>query len=56
MHSKTAFVVKVGLLSAIAFILMYLDFPIPFLFPGFLKMDFSDVPALVGGFALGEVE
>src|SRR5690554_4985664 len=32
---------------------MYLDFPMPFLFPTFLQMDFSDVPALVGGFALG---
>lgn len=56
MQSKsTGFIVKVGLLSAIALILMYLEFPIPFLFPSFLQMDFSDVPALVGGFALGPV-
>jgi riboflavin transporter FmnP len=34
---------------------MYLEFPIPFLFPGFLQMDFSDIPALVGGFALGPI-
>lgn len=52
---STAFVVKVGLLSAIALLLMYLEFPIPFLFPPFLQLDFSDVPALVGGFALGPV-
>lgn len=52
---STAYIVKVGLLSAIALLLMYLDFPIPFLFPGFLKLDFSDVPALVGGFALGPI-
>lgn len=50
---STGFIVKVGLLSALALLLMYLNFPIPFLFPGFLKMDFSDVPALVGGFSLG---
>jgi riboflavin transporter FmnP len=51
----TASMVKIGLLSALAYILMYFDFAIPFLFPGFLKMDFSDVPALVAGFALGPI-
>jgi|SRR5690554_558979 len=49
----TANLVKISLLSAIAFILISLDFPIPFLFPGFLKLDFSDVPALIGGFSMG---
>lgn len=53
--TATAAMVKIGLLSAIAFILMFLDFPLPVLFPAFLKIDFSDVPALVGGFALGPV-
>jgi len=38
--------------SATAFILMYLEFQVP-LFPGFLKLDFSDVPALVASFAMG---
>lgn len=45
-------IVKVGMLSAIAFILMLLEFPLP-LFPAFLKFDISDLPALIGGFALG---
>jgi riboflavin transporter FmnP len=31
---------------------MYLEFSVP-LFPAFLKFDLSDVPALLGGFALG---
>lgn len=50
-YSLTA-IVKIGLLSAIAFILMLLELPLP-LFPAFLKMDLSDLPALIGGFALG---
>ncbi len=45
-------IIKMALLSAIAFILMLLEFPLP-LFPAFLKMDISDLPALIGGFALG---
>lgn len=46
--------VKISLLVAIAAVLMLLEFPIP-IFPGFLKFDLSDLPALIGGFALGPV-
>ncbi|MTI95796.1 MAG: ECF transporter S component [Firmicutes bacterium] len=53
-RSMVSYLVKIGLLSALAFILMFLDFPIP-LFPAFLKMDFGDVPALIAGFSLGPV-
>lgn len=42
----------VGLLSAIAYILMFLEFAVPFM-PGFIKMDLSDLPALIGTFAVG---
>ena len=45
---------KISILSVIAFILMQLEFPVP-LFPSFLKIDLSDLPALVGGFALGPI-
>lgn len=51
-NTKLSKLVKVSLLSAMAFILMFLEFPIPF-FPPFLKFDFGDIPALLGGFALG---
>lgn len=44
----------VGLLSAIAYILMFLEFSVP-LMPGFIKMDLSDLPALLGTFAVGPV-
>ena len=45
-----------AILSAISYIMyMFLKFPLPFIFPGFLDMQFSDLPALLGGFAIGPV-
>ena len=44
-----------AMLSAVAFILMFIEFPIPMLIPAFIKMDVSDLPALLGAFALGPV-
>lgn len=49
---STNSLVKIAVLSVLAYILMIVDFPLP-LFPAFLKLDFSDIPALLGGFALG---
>jgi len=53
-NKSVSYIVKVGLLSAIALILYLLEFPI---FPAFpwLMADASDVPALLGGFALGPI-
>ena len=42
---------KIGILSAISIILMFAE--IPMFGAPWLKMDFADVPALIGGFALG---
>ncbi len=42
----------IGMLAGLSFILMLLDFPIP-LMPPFIKMDFSDLPALIGAFIFG---
>ena len=33
-----------AMLSAVAFILMFIEFPLPMLIPSFVKMDFSDLP------------
>ena len=44
-----------AMLSAVAFILMFVDFPIPFLIPSFVQMDFSELPALLAAFSLGPV-
>jgi len=46
---------KTAVLSVIAFLIMYiLEIPLWFA-PTFLKMDLSDIPALIGAFALGPI-
>ena len=45
--------IKISLLGAIAVVLMYFDFPLPFLPFPWLKIDLSDIPALMGAFAFG---
>ena len=54
LNKKTNYIVKVGILSAIALVIYLIEFPI---FPAFpwLMVDFSEVPVLLGGFALGPV-
>ena len=42
-----------GMLGAMAALLMYLEIPLVFLAPNFYKMDFSEIPVMVGTFALG---
>lgn len=41
-----------AMLSALAFVLQYLEISIPIM-PFFIKFDFSDLPALIGAFAYG---
>jgi len=52
MNKNTNKMIKISLLSSLALILMYIDFPVIPLFP-WLKIDLSDVPALVGAFGFG---
>lgn len=47
-------IVTTGVLAAIASILRFVETPLP-LIPTFLKVDFSNIPALIGGFALGPI-
>ena len=44
-----------AMLGAVATILMILEFPIPFLVPPFVKMDFSELPALLAAFSMGPI-
>ena len=46
--------IKISLLAVMAFLLMYIEVPLP-IFPEFLKIDISDLPALLGAFALGPI-
>ncbi|MFO7152287.1 MAG: ECF transporter S component [Bacillota bacterium] len=50
---ETRNLTKVAVLGVTAFLLMtFLEFPLP-MFPTFLKMDLSDLPALLAGFGMG---
>ena len=44
--------VNIGMLAAIAVILMLFEIPLPFA-PSFYEIDFSEVPVMVGCFAMG---
>ncbi|MFJ7725513.1 ECF transporter S component [Neobacillus sp. NPDC097160] len=46
--------VTIGMLSSIAYLLMLLNFPLP-LFPNFLFVDFSDIPALIAALIFGPI-
>ncbi len=50
---RTRYLVRVGVLGALAFALMFLDLPLAFIAPPFMKLDLSDVPGLISGFAMG---
>ncbi len=54
MQQQTKRLITISMLSAVAFILMFIKFPIPFL-PPYLTLDFSDVPALLATFTLGPI-
>jgi len=45
--------VLMGMLGALAGVLMMFEFPLVFLAPSFYALDFSEVPVLVGTFAMG---
>lgn len=41
-----------GVLGAVGFVLMLLEFPLPII-PSFVKFDFSELPAVIAAFAFG---
>ncbi len=49
---KTRYMAITAMLAAISIVLMQFDFSVP-LMPSFIKMDLSDLPALIGSFAMG---
>ncbi|MCI5902985.1 MAG: ECF transporter S component [Blautia sp.] len=54
-RGRTRTIVQIAMLGAIAGVLMNLEFPLPFLAPSFYQLDFSEIPVLVGSFAMGPV-
>ncbi|EGY76302.1 riboflavin transporter [Peptoniphilus indolicus ATCC 29427] len=53
--SNTKVMSRIGMLSAVAFLLMFFEFPLTFIAPSFIKLDISDLPAMVGAFTMGPV-
>ena len=45
----------IGMLSAIAVVLMFFEFPIPFVAPPFYKLDLSEIPVLIGTLLAGPI-
>ncbi|MBR6392791.1 MAG: ECF transporter S component [Eubacterium sp.] len=51
-QKKTRLIAGCGMLTAAAVVLQYIEFAIPIM-PSFIKLDFSDLPELIGAFAYG---
>jgi len=49
---STRMIAQIGMLAAIAFVLMLFEIPLPFA-PSFYEIDFSEVPVLIGCFSMG---
>lgn len=53
---STAYVAKIAILTALSFILYaFGKFNLPFMFPSFLEIQISELPALLAGFSMGPI-
>jgi len=53
--SSTKYIAICGMMGALAGILMLFEIPLVFLAPNFYKLDFSELPVMIGGMYLGPV-
>lgn len=51
-RARVRIMVQIGMLTAVAVVLMAFEIPL-FFAPSFYKIDFSEVPVLIGSFAMG---
>lgn len=51
-QQRIRYLAVTGMLSALSAVLMMISFSVPFM-PSFIKLDFSEMPALVASFSLG---
>ncbi len=51
-QEKTRKITTVAMLTALAAVLQFIEVPIPIM-PEFIKLDFSDLPEIIGAFACG---
>lgn len=54
-NSKIKKMTVIAMLSAMAYVLMLFEFPLWFV-PPFYKLDLSELPVMIGAFALGPIE
>lgn len=52
-NKRTRNLVQIAMCGALAAVLMYFEFPLPFIAPPFYEIDLSEVPVLVGTFSMG---
>lgn len=54
-RNSTKLITLLGVMTALAYILYFLELPVGFIFPAapFLKIDFSDIPAILVGLSVG---
>ena len=50
----TRTIAMTGMLSAVSTVLMFFSFSVP-LMPSFIKLDFSELPALIAAFSMGPI-
>lgn len=51
-RTKVRTMAQIGMLAAISIVLMMFELPLPFA-PSFYKLDFSEIPVIIGCFAMG---
>lgn len=53
--NRVEYIVKLAMYSALAFVLYNIKFPLPSMFPYFLDIQISEIPALIAGFSMGPI-
>ena len=51
-RQRIRYITVTGMLSALSAVLMMISFSVPFM-PSFIKLDFSEMPALIASFSMG---
>lgn len=51
--SKARWLCVTAMMGALGTVLMYIDFAVPAFMPSFIKLDVSELPALISAFAMG---
>lgn len=53
--NRVEYIVKLAMYSALAFVLYNIKFSLPGMFPSFLDIQISELPALIAGFSMGPI-